>query len=99
MNKSSFLDKNNFWAIAHRGANLLAPENTIEAFTAAVNLGFEYLETDVRASIDGVPFIMHDANLSRMTGENLDINSLTSDDIDSIKINGTSWIRERDSLL
>ncbi len=53
--------------IAHRGASMLAPENTIAAGElAAANqaLGFE---TDVRISKDGVPFLMHDQTLARTT--------------------------------
>ncbi len=53
--------------IAHRGASMLAPENTLaSAELAAVHqaLGFE---TDVRISLDGVPFLMHDETLARTT--------------------------------
>ncbi|MCB2210407.1 hypothetical protein KQH62_05895 [bacterium] len=53
--------------IAHRGASMLAPENTLGAGKlAAANqaLGFE---TDVRISLDGVPFLMHDDTLARTT--------------------------------
>ncbi|MFU8827334.1 MAG: glycerophosphodiester phosphodiesterase family protein [Brevefilum sp.] len=53
--------------IAHRGASMLAPENTLGALDlAAVNgaLGFE---TDLRISLDGVPFLMHDDTLARTT--------------------------------
>lgn len=53
--------------IAHRGASMLAPENTLAAGElAAANqaLGFE---TDVRISLDGVPFLMHDDTLARTT--------------------------------
>lgn len=53
--------------IAHRGASMLAPENTLAAAElAAVHqaLGFE---TDLRISLDGVPFLMHDETLARTT--------------------------------
>jgi glycerophosphoryl diester phosphodiesterase len=53
--------------LAHRGASMLAPENTL----AAIELAGEYqafgFETDIRISRDGVPFLMHDATLSRTT--------------------------------
>ncbi len=53
--------------IAHRGASMLAPENTKAAAELAEKhqaLGFE---TDVQISLDGVPFLMHDETLARTT--------------------------------
>ncbi|XP_045434103.1 glycerophosphodiester phosphodiesterase domain-containing protein 4 [Pipistrellus kuhlii] len=51
----------------HRGAPMLAPENTMMAFEKAVEHGAFGLETDVVLSIDEVPFLMHDNNLRRTT--------------------------------
>ena len=53
--------------IAHRGAGRLAPENTLAAFRLGANHGYRMFECDVKLSADGVPFLMHDANLSRTT--------------------------------
>jgi len=53
--------------ITHRGASMLAPENTLAAAELAEAnqaLGFE---TDIRISQDGVPFLMHDETLTRTT--------------------------------
>lgn len=53
--------------IAHRGASMLAPENTLAAAELAAShqaLGFE---TDLRVSLDGVAFLMHDETLARTT--------------------------------
>lgn len=46
--------------LAHRGYHADAPENTMAAFEAAVKLGADGIETDVRLSADGKPVIMHD---------------------------------------
>jgi glycerophosphoryl diester phosphodiesterase len=54
-------------AIAHRGASAIAPENTLRAFAAAVDLGYHYVETDVHATADGVLVAFHDPNLDRLT--------------------------------
>ncbi len=53
--------------IAHRGAGKLAPENTLAAFRLGASYGYRMFECDVKLSADGVPFLMHDATLSRTT--------------------------------
>ncbi|CAK8677723.1 unnamed protein product [Clavelina lepadiformis] len=53
--------------IGHKGAPSLAPENTILSYEHAVSCGVFALESDVRLSRDGVPFLMHDPDLLRTT--------------------------------
>lgn len=53
--------------IAHRGAGLLAPENTLAAFRLGAAHGYRMAECDVKLSADGVPFLLHDATLERTT--------------------------------
>lgn len=53
--------------IAHRGAAMLASENTLAAAERAEALGAYGLEVDIRISLDGVPFLMHDNSLLRTT--------------------------------
>lgn len=53
--------------IAHRGAGKLAPENTLAAFRLGAAHGYRMFECDVKLSEDGVPFLLHDATLSRTT--------------------------------
>jgi glycerophosphoryl diester phosphodiesterase len=53
--------------IAHRGAGKLAPENTLAAFRLGASYGYRAFECDVKLSADGVPFLLHDATLSRTT--------------------------------
>ncbi|XP_037323909.2 glycerophosphodiester phosphodiesterase domain-containing protein 5-like isoform X2 [Pungitius pungitius] len=53
--------------IGHRGAPMLAPENTLMSFEKAVEAGSDGLETDVTISVDGIPFLMHDHTLRRTT--------------------------------
>jgi glycerophosphoryl diester phosphodiesterase len=50
---------------AHRGARLLAPENTIEAFRVALDQGVSGIETDVWLSADGDVVCAHDPFVSR----------------------------------
>lgn len=53
--------------LAHRGGAREAPENSLRAFRRAVSLGFGYIETDIRATSDGVPVVFHDERLNRVT--------------------------------
>lgn len=57
-----------FW-IAHRGAGKLAPENTLAAFRLGAQYGWRAFECDVKLSVDGIPFLLHDATLNRTTPE------------------------------
>lgn len=50
---------------AHRGAESLAPENTMAAFKAALDNGAKAIELDVQLSKDQVPIVIHDYKLNR----------------------------------
>lgn len=56
------------WVVAHRGGAGLALENTLAAFARSTALGVRHLETDVRATADGVCVAFHDAGLRRLAG-------------------------------
>lgn len=51
---------------AHRGLALNHTENTLEAFTAGIDAGAQWVETDVNTTADGVVLVMHDATLNRV---------------------------------
>jgi glycerophosphoryl diester phosphodiesterase len=53
--------------IGHRGAAAMAPENTWAGFDLALELGVDAIETDVRATRDGVLVLLHDELLDRTT--------------------------------
>ncbi|MBW4062203.1 glycerophosphodiester phosphodiesterase [Candidatus Saccharibacteria bacterium] len=62
--------------IAHRGASADAPENTLASFELAIVQGAEWIEFDVRRSLDGILFIHHDPNrgsavLAKLTFEQI----------------------------
>jgi hypothetical protein len=53
--------------IVHRGVSRIAPENTLEAYAAAMNCGADGFEIDIRRSRDGVLYVFHDDRLERLT--------------------------------
>jgi glycerophosphoryl diester phosphodiesterase len=53
--------------VAHRGASLEQSENTIQAFEAAIDVGADAVEFDVRMTADGHAVVMHDPDVSRTT--------------------------------
>ena len=51
--------------VCHRGANLIAPEDSLAAVRAAFELGAGFVEIDERNSVDHIPFLMHDRRFER----------------------------------
>ena len=68
-------------AFAHRGGayhpEIEGLENTLAAFKHAVALGYDYLETDVHVTADGVLLAFHDSVLDRVTDQKGAISDLT----------------------
>lgn len=54
-----------FVLIAHRGESSIAPENTMDAFKAALDHGIPHMEMDVQLTQDGVCCVLHDEVLGR----------------------------------
>lgn len=74
--------------IGHRGASAVAPENTLAAFSRALEDGADGVEFDVRLSRDHVPVVIHDATLKRTAHidrlvEELDASALRHCDVSS----------------
>jgi glycerophosphoryl diester phosphodiesterase len=53
----------NLHVIGHRGAAGLAPENTLAAFSKALDIGVDGVELDVQLSADGIAVVYHDFRL------------------------------------
>lgn len=53
--------------VAHRGDWRTAPENSLLSLEAAIALGVDVVEIDLKRSKDGVLFLLHDPTLDRTT--------------------------------
>jgi glycerophosphoryl diester phosphodiesterase len=69
---------------AHRGASVFCPENTLEAFSLAVEQGADCVELDVHLSKDGEIVVAHDARLERVSNGTGFINDHTLDELTSL---------------
>ncbi len=94
-----FLDWPGPLAFAHRGGALETIENSMEAFTYAVNLGYRYLETDVHVTADGVVVAFHDQDLQRSCGLEGTIDTYTWADLRAARVNGSGQIPMLEELL
>ncbi|MGN1162658.1 MAG: glycerophosphodiester phosphodiesterase family protein, partial [Christensenellales bacterium] len=74
--------------IAHRGLhNNNIAENSISAFKNAVENNYA-IELDVHQISDGTLVVFHDETLSRMTGKDGYLQSLTKKDLKNYKLAG-----------
>ena len=67
----------------HRGACGYLPENTMESFEHAFELGAAAIEFDVVMTQDGVPVIRHDRDLTHTT--DIQKHSFLSNMVDELK--------------
>ena len=74
--------------IAHRGFSGLYPENTLLAFTKALELGVDAIELDVQLSRDGEVMIFHDEDLQRTTGKKGWLKDLTREELRQLDASG-----------
>jgi len=77
--------------LAHRGLTIAADgtlidENTIEAFKRAIEVGADYIESDIQVTKDGVAVLFHDDNLLRVAGLETRVSQLTLDELRDIPL-------------
>lgn len=79
--------------IGHRGAAAHAPENTLESFRRARELGAEALELDVHLTADGHVVVMHDPAVDRTTDGRGALAALTLARVQAFDA-GARWTRD-----
>jgi glycerophosphoryl diester phosphodiesterase len=74
--------------VAHRGASSSYPENTLASFGAAIDAGAQVVELDVRLTADGVPIVLHDAEVSRCTDGRGFVHEMTVEQVKRLDASG-----------
>ncbi len=88
--------------VGHRGAGgefgVVAPENTLAAVRAAILIGVDGVEVDVRDTKDGALVLMHDAEVDRTTDGTGKVDELTLDEIEALHVDPGPLAGEWDCL-
>jgi glycerophosphoryl diester phosphodiesterase len=85
--------------MAHRGFSREGLENSMAAFRAAVDLGYQHVETDVHTTSDGVLLLFHDDTLDRVTDGRGRVSDLTAAEVAASRIGGREPVPLFDDLL
>src|SRR5688572_8774375 len=75
-------------SVAHRGHSIAYPENTLEAYRKAIELGVEMIECDVNITSDGKLVMMHDPTLDRTTTGSGNVSASTWEEIQRLDAGG-----------
>ena len=75
-------------SVAHRGHSIAYPENTLEAYRKAIELGVQMIECDVNITRDGKLVMMHDPTLDRTTNGSGRVSESTWADIQGLDAGG-----------
>lgn len=75
--------------LAHRGDSAHAPENTLPAFSQAIQEGVDGIELDVKLTADGHVVVIHDSDVERTTDGKGRVAALTLDAVR--KLDAGSW--------
>ncbi len=67
--------------ISHRGANRVAPQNTIAAFEKSVEIGCDGFETDIHLTKDGIPVVCHNFTIDETSTGKGAIKNMTYEEL------------------
>ncbi len=82
----ALVDSEQTEVVAHRGFIQGGVENTLPALQAAARADADRVEFDVLETKDGKFVVMHDTNLKRLAGKNLNVKDLTQDELTKITV-------------
>ena len=72
---------------AHRGFSGGHPENTLESLQAGIDLGADWIETDVHTTKDGIQVVLHDTTTGRTAGIDRIVRESTWDELKNLDVN------------
>lgn len=81
------LAKHELIVIAHRGSHLVKPENTIAAIEEAIQLGADYVEIDLRTTLDGQLVLSHNETVDKMTNGKGKIREMRLEELKKLSVN------------
>ncbi len=67
--------------ISHRGANQVAPQNTIAAFEKSIEIGCDGFETDIHLTKDGIPVVCHNFTIDETSTGKGAIKNMTLEEL------------------
>ena len=73
--------KDSFVGLSHRGNSKKFIENSFEAFNSVIQMGYKYIETDLRITLDKEVIAFHDPDLKRLFNLDLQVKDLTFEEI------------------
>lgn len=68
-------------SVNHRGYSIVAPENTLPAYILSKKMGFNYVETDISFTSDGVPMLLHDSTIDRTSNGSGTLSQMTYEQV------------------
>ena len=83
------IQQKEFKIIAHKGAAGIAPENTMASFQAALDIGVDMIELDVRQTKDEEIIVFHDQYLDRTTNGSGNVHEYTLEELK--QLDAGSW--------
>lgn len=86
------------WILGHRGARMLAPENTLSSFRLAMMHGADGVEFDVIVSKDGVPVVIHDDFVDRTTNGHGAVRDMTAHELSLLDATKTIFSFKREGI-
>ncbi len=84
---------------AHRGASVVALENTMPAFEAAIDARADGIELDVRLSADGEVVVFHDVTLERLASRPERVSDLSRAELSRVELKDGGRIPVLDDVL
>ena len=87
------IQQKEFKIIAHKGASGIAPENTMASFQAALDIGVDIIELDVRQTKDEEIIVFHDQFLDRTTNGMGNVHEYTLEQLK--QLDAGSWFSSK----